>query len=322
MPDRQPHDTLFKEIFSSPANAASHLQAVLPKALVERIDWSGLRVLPTHFLLEELDTGDSDLLLSARLDGREALIYVLFEHQSTPDGLMAFRMLRYVVGVWNEHLKTHPDAKRLPPVIPCVLYHGRSPWKAATDCLELVDVDAPTREVLGSLLPSMAFHLDDLRALSSVQLEQRMASAIVRLTLVSLRDFATAADPIAEVERLADLLSEVLAAESGPQALVTVLCYLLRVNVPDPEELQKVLREKLGPRGQEAFMSTADVLTRESRAEGAAAKAAEILLKLLTLRFGPLPEPAADRVRTATLSQLDEWTERILSAESLDEALG
>jgi hypothetical protein len=48
----------------------------------------------------------------------------------------------------------------------------------------------------------------------------------------------------------------------------------------------------------------------------------EIILKLLALRFGPLTEAAQTRVRGAKDAQLDAVAERILTAQTLEEALG
>ena len=48
---------------------------------------------------------------------------------------------------------------------------------------------------------------------------------------------------------------------------------------------------------------------------------AEIILKQLALRFGPLPEAAQTRVRSAQDAQLDTVAERILTAQSREEAL-
>lgn len=70
------------------------------------------------------------------------------------------------------------------------------------------------------------------------------------------------------------------------------------------------------------FMTGADRLRAEGRAEGRVEAQAAILLRQLTIKFGPLPDTIQSRVRTATSSQLDTWIERILSAATLDEALG
>ena len=49
---------------------------------------------------------------------------------------------------------------------------------------------------------------------------------------------------------------------------------------------------------------------------------AELLQRQLTRRFGPLPARATERLSTATIDELDAIGERLLSAQSLEEALG
>jgi hypothetical protein len=58
------------------------------------------------------------------------------------------------------------------------------------------------------------------------------------------------------------------------------------------------------------------------RAEGQAEGRAALLQRLLTRRFGPLPPEVAERLATATIDELDAIGERLLSAPSLEEALG
>jgi hypothetical protein len=48
-----------------------------------------------------------------------------------------------------------------------------------------------------------------------------------------------------------------------------------------------------------------------------AGRQATILHRLLTKRFGPLPGEIKCRLRTATLDQMDLWTERLLDAPTL-----
>jgi hypothetical protein len=54
------------------------------------------------------------------------------------------------------------------------------------------------------------------------------------------------------------------------------------------------------------------------RAEGRA----ELLQRQLTRRFGPLPPAAVERLSAAAIDELDAIGERLLSAETLEEALG
>ncbi|MCA9708318.1 MAG: DUF4351 domain-containing protein [Myxococcales bacterium] len=59
----------------------------------------------------------------------------------------------------------------------------------------------------------------------------------------------------------------------------------------------------------------------EGKAEGRLEGKAEILLKLLSLRFGPLDGATRARVEAAPPEQLDAWAERVLSAPTLADAL-
>ncbi|AYF75212.1 hypothetical protein D7D52_16580 [Nocardia yunnanensis] len=53
-----------------------------------------------------------------RLEGRDAFVYVLIEHQSRPDSLMAFRMLEYTVRIWNDYIRNNPRPTLCPPSSP------------------------------------------------------------------------------------------------------------------------------------------------------------------------------------------------------------
>ena len=56
-------------------------------------------------------------------------------------------------------------------------------------------------------------------------------------------------------------------------------------------------------------------------AQGIATGQAGLLLRLLELRFGELPETVRERVRGASASELEAWAEAVLIAASLDEVL-
>jgi hypothetical protein len=54
------------------------------------------------------------------------------------------------------------------------------------------------------------------------------------------------------------------------------------------------------------------------RAEGRREGEAEMLLRLLRVRFGPLPAEVTTRVTTADPETLLRWSERVLSAPTLE----
>jgi predicted transposase/invertase (TIGR01784 family) len=168
-----PHDAVFRRILGEPANAASQLRAVVPDALVDRLDLDRLTRVAGSFVDATLRWRHSDLLFTVPLHGRQAFVYVLFEHQSSEDPLMPFRMLRYVVRIWDHYLAEHPEATGLPAVIPLVVHHNRRPWTASPQLLDLLTLDPDTADAAHEYLPRFRFILDDLTRLD----EQAAVSA-------------------------------------------------------------------------------------------------------------------------------------------------
>jgi len=59
--------------------------------------------------------------------------------------------------------------------------------------------------------------------------------------------------------------------------------------------------------------------THQWKMEGVQEGEVAVLLRLLTRKFGVLPEPIEKRVRGATTAQLETWSLNILDAETLEE---
>ena len=62
-------------------------------------------------------------------------------------------------------------------------------------------------------------------------------------------------------------------------------------------------------------MTTAEML----RAEGEARSLAKALVHMLTVKFGPLPDDVPQKVNAAASSQVEAWTERAVTAETLNQ---
>lgn len=97
-----PHDRLFKRIFEDREHAAGQLRSMLPGEVAEPLDWQTLELCSGSFVDPALVPHHTDLLFSiAWHDRSRARAYLLFEHQSTTDGMMPFRLLRYLVRIWD-----------------------------------------------------------------------------------------------------------------------------------------------------------------------------------------------------------------------------
>ncbi|WP_067672108.1 Rpn family recombination-promoting nuclease/putative transposase, partial [Nocardia miyunensis] len=265
-----PHDAFFRHVFTRAAEAASELRAVLPKEVVAVVDWNTLRVCKDSFVSVELRDRRSDILFHARIDGHDGYIYVLVEHQSGVDDLMALRMLEYTINIWNHHLRTHPKSKRLPVVIPLVVYASRTNerWDAPLDIAALLDT-GPDPDALGDSLPHFRYQVDDLTAVDLPTLLHRPLTPVIRTMLVLQK--AAPGNPHL-TDTLWTLLPTLATMFQGPHGnhdLHAVLTYIIKV-ADTPFTQIKPIIDLLGPAAQEATMTTGDMLRAEGRAAGRA----------------------------------------------------
>ncbi|MBY8857814.1 hypothetical protein K7711_15110 [Nocardia sp. CA2R105] len=99
----------------------------------------------------------------------------------------------------------------------------------------------------------------------------------------------------------------------GTNDLNAVVTYIMKVAETPLTQITPII-DKLGPEAQEAIVTTGDMLRAEGLAEGRAAT----LLDQLTIKFGDISESVRRTVREATLQDLETWSRRIITADTLD----
>ena len=322
-PSRPPdkaHDALFKTAFSRPADIASELVSVLPPAVAERIDLTQLKQVPGSFVDDDLSWRHTDLLFEAPFENQSAYIYVLVEHQSTSDPLMAFRLLEYMTRIWRQHLTERRSVKTLPPILPLVVSQDRRGWRSAQDLHTLLGIapDAPE----AAFVPQFRYALDDLAQTDASTLLLRPLTDYARVALFLLKE-ASHNDNLVAVLSAGWLepLRAVSENPAGEPRFRAILDYILRV-AEAPEEDVIRLAAQIGPKAQEEAMSTADQILTRGRIEGRVEGRVEMLIRQLSLKFGPLSEHDLDRLHNATDADLDRWADAVLTAATLNEALG
>lgn len=159
-PAAHTNDGFFKAIFSQPEHATAFFKSHLPSAIAARIDWPTLAVLPGSFVKSSLQQVHSDLLFSVRIGTRETLLYLLFEHQSTPDPAMPLRLLGYMTEIFTRHHQSHGFP--LPPVLPMVFHQGPDAWNISTAFEDLFELPEETAPALLPFLPRFQHALLDL----------------------------------------------------------------------------------------------------------------------------------------------------------------
>jgi predicted transposase/invertase (TIGR01784 family) len=266
-----PHDALFKASFSQPDIARSELELVLPAEIRAHLDLSTLEVSPGSFVDEDLLHTHTDLLYAVRTKaGGEGLVYVLFEHQSSFDATMPFRMLRYVVRVWERWLRDHEGAKTLPIVIPVLLHHGDGAWRAAPELRTMLDASPELLDAAAPFLPRFRFVLDDLAALSPEALASRALAALPRLVQLAL----WASRSLPRLVEAAPFMRAVVAAlvrDERTRSLLTQLYRYVWQAAPAEvavEDIRSILLEIAGPEGQEDVVNAGEQLIEQGRVEG------------------------------------------------------
>jgi predicted transposase/invertase (TIGR01784 family) len=335
-----PHDALVKAVLGKPEHAQGVLRSIVPAAMAEALDWSALTLQPGNFVDLALKEQFTDLLYSTTWrDGGEVLVYFLFEHLSAPpkDGLIAYRLLRYQVRIWEDWLAKHPKAKALPMIIPMVMYHGLTPWTEPRLFDAMLDVPAGMRPAVAPYLIQFAYLLHDLSEISDDELRDgAMLTALAKLATICLKHARTSTDFLKILTRWMDVAREVAGAPNGLSALAQVLCYVLKVNDHvGQEELKQLLEHEIGPEAKEAIVTAGQQLIEQGRQEGRREGLQEgrqegreeerqrlqaLLLRMLRRRFGDAVDAQVEqRVAMASAEQLETWTERVLSATTLSE---
>jgi len=154
-----------KMLLENPGNVKDVLH-LLAFRLIDRIDFTRMKAEPTRFVHRDYRHLESDVVLRAPLADvpgqaprRQVIIYILIEHQSEPDPLMAFRVLEYVVLIYRRQVqewqRQHGSLKgfRFCPVLPVVLYTGTRTWEGLGRLADLVELGEELADVTPELRP-------------------------------------------------------------------------------------------------------------------------------------------------------------------------
>ena len=258
-----------------------------------------------------------DTLFRVRLKtGHDARICVLLEHKSFVDATAPLEILKYPVNIWLRQIEAGTARNGLPPIIPLIFFHGQGRWTAARSVMEMID--AP--EELVPLLKDFACLLCDMGEIEPLRLS-RMPE--VRAGLLALR--VAHSDDIP-----ADLLDPMTGGTvAGSEFERHLMRYIVeRMNLTPPM-LEASLRRTKPDRWKALMGTVAEAWIEQGRSEGiekgreegGTEALAGLLLRQLELRFRDVPDAVRDRVRGASVAQLEAWAEAVLVAANIDEIM-
>src|SRR4029079_18401522 len=164
------HDKTHKRFFTHRRLVRDFFAGYLPREWTERMDFGTLEPVEASRVGQDLSERRGDGIWRVRWDAPEPekegswfYFYLLVEFQSAPDPAMAVRLNSYVSRLLEEWVRQPRlvRARRLPPVVPLVLYDGTRPWRAP---LDLADLFVPVPESVQRHLPRLPpLFLDESR---------------------------------------------------------------------------------------------------------------------------------------------------------------
>lgn len=176
------HDASYKLLFSHAQMVEDLLRGFVPQAWVQELDFSTLEKLNASYVADDLRDRHDDVVWRVRFRDKWLYVYLLLEFQSTVDRFMAVRILSYTGLLYQDLIRSKQlsNEKKLPPVLPIVLYNGGPRWQAAVELSELLE-PAPTE--LQPYQPQQRYLLLDEGAYSEQELASlhNVVAAVFRL---------------------------------------------------------------------------------------------------------------------------------------------
>jgi len=289
------------------------LRAFLSEPWIGRLDVSTLERRNASYVSEDRQNREGDTVWRVRLHGRERTpVYVLVEFQSRVDRYMAVRWLAYE-GLFYQQLLKEAElgpGGQLPMVVLLVVYNGTPRWSAPRELAELIRV---VEGASGTDVPRLRYRVIDTgRVPAEIGDGGNVAALVFRLEASRDRE---------EISRAVRLLGEALRDPEDGALRRALLVWIRRVLLPGSED--EDLPETVGLEDFQVMLEKrVERWNRELREEGrleALEKNRALLIRQLERRFGPVEAGLRTRIEKAGLDRVLGWTERLITAERLDQ---
>ncbi len=320
MPKNQtPHDGSYRRLFSHAIMVEDLIRRYVAPPWIGRLDFSTLEMVPAHYVSKELEQRESDAIwrLRYRPSGDWFYVYILIEFQSSVLRFMAVRVLAYIMLLYEDLIlkKRLTKSRKLPPVVPIVLYNGIRPWTAPLQVAELIE-SMPGFE---QHLPSFEYRVIDEGHLPREQLEplDSPVAGVFQLEQSQGLD---------EIRRIISTLIEVLddpeLFELRRDMTTWMRRTILQARLPgeqipelrDLQEAKTMLEERVASWPKQWMAEGYEKGRMEGQRMALKEQAEE--------KFGALEPYQEDLIEKASGDQLRQWFKDILTATTSDDLFG
>ncbi len=244
-----PHDKIFKQIEKDPAIARDLIQGLCPEDVLACLDLSTLENDNNSYIDETLNEYYSDLVFNCKSSNPgELKIAILLEHKSYKPENEFLQLLRYMLSIWEAQFK---QGEPLRPVVPLILYHGETPWKAGRFKDKLSSLDP----ALKPYFPDFSYIIADLGNYTEEEIKNRIFSNSANKILALLfKNFKKQAYLEENMVQLFTLVKEYM-NDSGKDVFISMFLYFISIVDVDEKELVEKIG-KISQEGGEIAMNT------------------------------------------------------------------
>ena len=308
------HDKFFQETFTRQEIAGSFLTHYLPRSLLRQVDMRTLTIVKDSFIDKELREHFSDILYTVQFRGTELHIYLLFEHKSYREPLVALQILRYKVKIWEQYVKKHPKAAKIPPVFPMLLYHGRNKWSVPRNFQAIVKQSGDG--LLKKYIPEFSYRLCDISHLPDDKIRGDVLGKMVLL----VAKYVFRPDLREKLPEILSLLHAVADRRTALEILEVLLRYVVRATEKfDEGDIIEIMEQT--SMGDDIMQTFIDKYINQGIGQGIQQGEARILLRQMEARFGKLPPWIMEKIRHADTESIESWSLRLFSANIPEDVL-
>jgi predicted transposase/invertase (TIGR01784 family) len=252
-----PHDRFFKNMMADPRVVKDFFKEYLPVKYQEIINLEKIVLQKEGYVDQDLKLKMIDLLYLTEFNNQEGYVSILIEHQSQPERILPFRILRYMISVMEHHLKTYKD---LPVVLPLILYTGRRSYEYSTCFFDLFKERDLVKDIF--LNP---FKLIDLSKIPDEKLKKHLWTGVFTRVMKHIHD----EDFLPALKALIPELEIIsLSGYNGETFIETVLSYVMTSSeTSDKKEYIKTIESELS-KGEKLMTTIAQDFIEQGMQKG------------------------------------------------------
>ena len=283
---KNPHDQYFHSCMQDIRVAKDFIKQFLPTHIAKVLNFNTLKLENSKLFNQKIKRKEADVLYSVEMAAskEQAYIYILCEHQSSAERLMAFRLVKYMFEIMDWHL-AQKQTSTLPVIYPIVFYNGKARYNQPVDIFSLFADSQLAKKILYE-----PFQLIDVSKIDDELLKDRLWSAL--MTLAMKRAYEP--DVLPYLRELLTLCVDIDKAKDGRYYITKTCTYLMATS--DTGQIEQFI-EQFSTQKELSQTTRGDVMTigerleakgrAQGRAQGQVEKAREVASRLLEQGLAP-----------------------------------